>query len=135
MAGPKSKKVATKKTKESSTGHVFEDFQEAFSTSLKSYKKQVQHNPKLKLIDIFCAFLVLVGGIQFLFALLVRSSFPFNAFLAGFIMCVGQFVLLISLRLQVLNATEFPGISSNRSFAEFILASLTLHFICLHFIN
>ena len=102
---------------------------------MKAYTTQVEGNNKLKLIDIFCVFLVLVGGIQFLFALLVRDSFPFNAFLAGFIMCVGQFVLLISLRLQILNQIEFPGISSNRAFAEFIIASLTLHFICLHFIN
>ncbi|KAL3229048.1 Dolichyl-diphosphooligosaccharide--protein glycosyltransferase subunit OST2 [Nakaseomyces bracarensis] len=135
MAGPKSKKITTKKSKESSTLLVFQDFKDAFATSFQSYNKQVEHNPKLKLIDVFCVFLVLVGVIQFLFALLVRDSFPFNAFLAGFIMCVGQFVLLVSLRLQILNTVEFPGISSNRSFAEFVLASLTLHFICLHFIN
>lgn len=134
MAGPK-KVSSSKSSKDAQSGEVFNDFKEAINSSMKAYTTQVEGNNKLKLIDIFCVFLVLVGGIQFLFALLVRDSFPFNAFLAGFIMCVGQFVLLISLRLQILNQIEFPGISSNRAFAEFNIASLTLHFICLHFIN
>ena len=134
MTGPK-KVSSSKSSKDAQSGEVFNDFKEAINSSMKAYTTQVEGNNKLKLIDIFCVFLVLVGGIQFLFALLVRDSFPFNAFLAGFIMCVGQFVLLISLRLQILNQIEFPGISSNRAFAEFIIASLTLHFICLHFIN
>ncbi|CAI4064168.1 hypothetical protein N7582_002599 [Saccharomyces uvarum] len=112
---------------------VITDFQEAFKTSKKAYFAQIEKNPKLKLIDIFCFFLVLLGLIQFAFIVLIRDNFPFNAFLSGFIICVGQFVLLMSLRLQLCDS--FPGISKNRAFGEFIVASLILHFVCLHFIN
>ncbi|CAI4064817.1 hypothetical protein SUVZ_08G1390 [Saccharomyces uvarum] len=112
---------------------VITDFQEAFKASKKAYFAQIEKNPKLKLIDTFCFFLVLLGLIQFAFIVLIRDNFPFNAFLSGFIICVGQFVLLVSLRLQICDS--FPGISKNRAFAEFIVASLILHFVCLHFIN
>ncbi|CAI4051528.1 dolichyl-diphosphooligosaccharide-protein glycotransferase SKDI_15G2520 [Saccharomyces kudriavzevii IFO 1802] len=112
---------------------VLRDFKEAFETSKKAYFAQIDNNPKLKLIDTFCFFLVLLGIIQFTFIILIRDNFPFNAFLSGFIICVGQFVLLMSLRLQLCNT--FPGISKSRAFGEFIVASLILHFVCLHFIN
>ncbi|CCD25581.1 dolichyl-diphosphooligosaccharide-protein glycotransferase NDAI_0F02630 [Naumovozyma dairenensis CBS 421] len=115
------------------TQYIAKDFQEAYTTSMKSYWDQIASNNKLKLIDLFCAFLVVVGIIQFAFVCLIRDNYPFNAFLAGFIICVGQFVLLISLRLQLLN--PFEGIPKNRAFGEFVLASLILHFICIHFIN
>ena len=117
----------------STSSAVLTDFQETFKTSKRAYFAQIEKYPKLKLIDTFCFFLVLLGVIQCTFIILIRDNFPFNAFLAGFIICVGQFVLLMSLRLQLCNS--FPGISKNRAFAEFIVASLILHFVCLHFIN
>ena len=128
-------KVAAKvgsKTK-SSVSTIGEDFRDAYELSFKSYWKQLENDSRLKLIDIFCVFLVLFASIQCIFMIAIRDNFPFNAFLSGFIVCVGQFVLLISLRLQLLD--PFPGISKSRAFGEFILASLILHFICLHFIN
>lgn len=115
----------------------FSQFGESLDIAYKSYLKQVKDNRQLKLIDIFCGFLVLIGIVQFLFIGLIRDTFPFNGFLAGFSSCVGQFVLLISLRLQLLESysPSSIGISKQRSFGEFIFSSLILHFICLHFIN
>ncbi|ABN66540.1 oligosaccharyltransferase epsilon subunit, partial [Scheffersomyces stipitis CBS 6054] len=85
--------------------------------------------PRLKLIDLFLVFLVALGILQFVYVLLV-GNFPFNAFLGGFISCVGQFVLTVSLRLQIKSATN-----AERAFGDFVFASLILHFVVYHFIN
>lgn len=138
---PKSKKAVSvaqtistaSKSKIPSSGAIGKDFRDAFQVSLRSYRDQVSRDNRLKLIDIFCVFLVAVAVVQAAFMALIRDTFPFNAFLAGFLVCVGQFVLLISLRLQLVS--PFAGISKNRAFGEFVLASLILHFISLHFIN
>lgn len=90
-------------------------------------------------------FLVALGVLQFVYVILV-GNFPFNAFLGGFISCVGQFVLTVSLRMQYANATEsatlekndespFPTITPERALGDFVFASLVLHFIVFHFIN
>ena len=47
---------------------------------------------KSQLLDTYMAFLVLTGIIQFVYALLV-GTFPYNAFLSGFGVCVGAFCL------------------------------------------
>src|SRR5258707_11887027 len=44
---------------------------------------------RLKFIDAFLAFLVLSGVAQFVYCVLV-TSFPFNAFLAGCVLCSAQ---------------------------------------------
>ncbi|QEU59611.1 Ost2 [Kluyveromyces lactis] len=111
----------------------FVQFSESLGTAYSSYLKEVKGNKQLLLIDSFLAFLVVLGVVQFLFVLLIRDNFPFNAFLSGFIICVGQFVLLVSLRLQLIS--PFEGISKQRAFGEFIVASLVLHFISVHFVN
>ncbi|ANZ75159.1 BA75_02240T0 [Komagataella pastoris] len=111
------------------------ELSEAISTSLASYQKGISGNRKLRLIDYFLTFLVFLGILQFAFCLLV-GTFPFNAFLGGFCSTVAQFVLTISLRLQTTGTKEiFQNISSQRAFAEYIFASLLLHFIVYHFIN
>lgn len=112
---------------------IVKDFQDSFNTTLQYYWKQHSEDHRLRLIDIMCLFMVLVAILESLFMIIIRDNFPFNAFLAGFIICVGQFVLLISLRLQLVD--KFDGIGKNRAFGEFIIASLVLHFITLHFIN
>ena len=134
----------------------------AVSTAYKLYIDGL--TPRLVLIDVFLAFLVALGVLQFVYVVLV-GNFPFNAFLGGFILCVGQFVLTVSLRLQYINQskkneavqavkevkeaegdveveilTESNGgfsanISPERAFGDYIFASLLLHFIVLHFIN
>lgn len=113
--------------------------------------------PRLRLIDTFLVFLVALGVLQFVYVLLV-GNFPFNAFLGGFISCVGQFVLTVSLRMQyvaraaetgagagepeagapALAETEKAGVAEHkpeRGFAEFVFASVILHFLVFHFIN
>lgn len=91
---------------------------------------------RVKLIDAFMAFLVLVGVLQFVYCVLV-GNYPFNAFLSGFSATVGQFVLTASLRIQTNpdNRDEFKSLSHERAFADFILGSLILHFFCVNFIN
>ncbi|KAI0370304.1 defender against cell death 1 [Pilatotrama ljubarskyi] len=91
---------------------------------------------RLKTIDAFLVFLMLSGIIQFLYCILV-SNFPFNAFLAGFASCVGQFVLTASLRSQVnpANRSEFKEVSPERAFADFALGSLVLHFFVYNFLG
>ncbi|KAI1394135.1 defender against death DAD protein [Hypoxylon trugodes] len=91
---------------------------------------------RTKLIDVFMAFLVVVGGLQFAYCILA-GNYPFNAFLSGFSATVGQFVLTASLRIQTTeaNKSEFPAVSPERAFADYVVGSLILHFFCVNFIN
>ncbi|KAH0544486.1 hypothetical protein FGG08_001384 [Glutinoglossum americanum] len=91
---------------------------------------------RVKLIDAFLAFLVVVGGLQFAYCV-VGGNYPFNAFLSGFSATVGQFVLTASLRIQTNpeNKAEFSSVSNERAFADYVFGSMLLHFICVNFIN
>ncbi|KAK3383773.1 DAD family protein [Lasiosphaeria ovina] len=91
---------------------------------------------RTKLIDAFMAFLVVAGTLQFLYCV-VAGNYPFNAFLSGFSATVGQFVLTASLRIQTTeaNKSDFPSVSPERAFADFVFCSLILHFFCVNFIN
>ncbi|CAG8159940.1 unnamed protein product [Penicillium nalgiovense] len=102
------------------------------------------------------AFLVLVGGLQFVYCVLA-GNYPFNAFLSGFSAAVGQFVLTASLRMQTSDSgtgsgskpsskgknahfadeseEQGTGTSHERAFADYIFGSLILHFFCVNFIN
>ncbi|OAJ35857.1 hypothetical protein BDEG_20090 [Batrachochytrium dendrobatidis JEL423] len=51
------------------------------------------------LIDVYLAFVMLTGIIQFLYVVLA-GTYPYNSFLAGFICSVGSFVLAVNLRIQ-----------------------------------
>ncbi|RMZ05897.1 hypothetical protein D0860_05753 [Hortaea werneckii] len=108
---------------------------------------------RVKLLDSFMAFLIVVAGIQFLYCLIAgnfrgldnyrlvdnadTASKPFNAFLSGFSATIGQFVLTASLRIQTnpQNTGEFGTISHERAFADFVFGSMILHFFCVNFIN
>merc|ERR1712002_251644 len=91
---------------------------------------------KLKIIDGFLLYVLLTGVIQFIYCCLV-GTFPFNSFLAGFISCVGTFVLGVCLRIQSnpRNRSEFKGISTERAFADFIFANVVLHLVVMNFIG
>merc|ERR1711881_347242 len=85
---------------------------------------------RLKLIDAYLVYVAITGAIQFFYAIIV-GAFPFNSILAGFISCVGSFVLGVSLRLQnnEKNQSEFGGISKEQAFADFIFAHIILHLV------
>ncbi|KAI4117274.1 MAG: hypothetical protein LQ345_002450, partial [Seirophora villosa] len=70
---------------------------------------------RVKLLDAFMAFLVVVGGLQFVYCVAV-GNYPFNAFLSGFSATVGQFVLTASLRMQTNeeNRAEFTSVGPER---------------------
>lgn len=144
------KEVSKKETVKKSTAvasnlaHSFTDVANAVDVTYKNYLKTL--TPRLKLIDIFLTFLVALGILQFVYVILI-GNFPFNAFLGGFIACVGQFVLTVSLRMQYASVDTkeskedttgektFATISPERALGDFIFASLILHFIVFHFIN
>ncbi|CAN8098751.1 unnamed protein product [Discula destructiva] len=87
-------------------------------------------------IDGFLAFLLAVGGIQALYFVVCGRN-PYNAFLAGFLATVGQFVLTIALRMQTQeqNKTQFPKVTPERSFAEYVFGSLILQLFCVNYLN
>ncbi|KAL4075688.1 DAD/Ost2 [Scleroderma yunnanense] len=108
------------------------------SVALSAMWKSYVHNTsdRLKFIDAFLVFIMLSGIVQFVYCVLV-TNFPFNAFLAGFASCVGQFVLTASLRAQVNpeNHSEFSEVSPERAFADFALGSIVLHFFVYNFLG
>ncbi|RFU36130.1 hypothetical protein B7463_g266, partial [Scytalidium lignicola] len=91
---------------------------------------------RTKLIDVFMAFLVVVGVLQFVYCV-IAGNYPFNAFLSGFSATVGEFVLTASLRIQTSaeNKAEFGSVPPERAFADYVFGSLILHFFCVNFIN
>merc|ERR1711961_26903 len=95
-----------------------------FTVLSKLYEKYNDKTPsRLKIIDGFLLYVLLTGVVQFLYCCLV-GTFPFNAFLSGFISSVASFVLGVCLRLQVnpANKSQFSSISPERGFADFIFA-------------
>ncbi|KAM0329813.1 hypothetical protein ACHAQA_003977 [Verticillium albo-atrum] len=123
-----------KATKASAASSNNADWTQAFNQLLNHY--QTQTPQRTKLIDVFLAFLVVLGGVQFVYCVL-GGGFPFNAFLSGFCATVGQFVLTVSLRIQTTeaNKVDFPSVSPERSFADFVVGSLILHFFVYNLIN
>merc|ERR1711951_346974 len=109
-----------------------------FANVVTKFTYEYTHNtPKrLKIIDAYLTYVFLTGVIQFLYCCMV-GTFPFNAFLSGFISCVGSFILGVCLRLQVnpQNKSHFEGISPERGFADFIFAHIILHLVVMNFIG
>lgn len=111
---------------------AIKEFQTSLETAYKNYVKSA--TTRSQLADIYLGALVVLGVLQFVFAVLV-GSFPFNAFLAGFISTVGQFVLVVSLKLQSFDDKGVFSETPERAIGDFIFASVILHFIVWHFIN
>ena len=65
------------------------------------------------------------------------GTFPWNAFLSGFISCVASFILGVNLRMQANpeNAKCFDNILPERAFADFLLAHMVLHLVVANFIG
>lgn len=91
---------------------------------------------RLKVIDAYLLYVMITGIIQFVYVCLV-GTFPFNAFLSGFISCVGSFVLASCMRMQVnpANKSEFHGITPERAFADFVFANVILHLVVVNFMG
>jgi oligosaccharyltransferase complex subunit epsilon len=115
---------------------LFDEISNSLSTAVSRYQQDLTKSTRLRLIDTFLLFLILVGIVQFAFCIL-GGSYPFNAFLAGFSATVGQFVLTVALRLQSCseNGKLFEGLVPERAFGEYVFASLLMHFVLIHFIN
>jgi len=120
------------------------------------YSKQTPK--KLKLVDAYMFCIMLTGILQFAYCCLV-GTFPFNAFLSGFISTVASFVLagkkrnsltikpfifllifdflLASYRIQTNSENQgiFGKVSSERAFADFIFAHVVLHLVVINFIG
>ncbi|KAI6250000.1 Dolichyl-diphosphooligosaccharide--protein glycosyltransferase subunit dad-1 [Erysiphe necator] len=60
---------------------------------------------RIRLVDVFLTFLVIVGVLQFIYCL-IAGNYPFNAFLSGFSATVGQFVLTSNLSLNSCQMTK-----------------------------
>ncbi|CAK7242549.1 MAG: oligosaccharyltransferase complex subunit epsilon [Sporothrix thermara] len=129
---PKAAVAASSSSSSSSSGG--KAVQNVVQTLLQNYQKTTPQ--RTKLLDAFMAFLVAVGVLQFVYCVLA-GNYPFNAFLSGFSSTVGQFVLTASLRIQTTDAnkSDFPAVSPERAFADYIVCSLILHFFCVNFIN
>merc|ERR1712226_1051549 len=91
---------------------------------------------KLKIVDAYLGYIFFTGVIQFVYCCLV-GTFPFNAFLSGFISCVASFVLGVNLRMQANpeNASSFDNILPERAFADFLFAHIVLHLVVANFIG
>ncbi|KAL3316852.1 Dolichyl-diphosphooligosaccharide-protein glycosyltransferase subunit dad1 [Cichlidogyrus casuarinus] len=91
---------------------------------------------RLKLIDVYLLYVLLTGVMQFIYCCLV-GTFPFNAFLSGFISCVGSFIFGVCLRMHTdpTNKELFSDFCPERAFGEFIFAHLVLHLIVFNFIG
>lgn len=114
-----------------STGFVLRDVWRAYNIAVpKSLKK----------IDAFLAYVLFMGIAQFAYGLTV-GTFPFNSFLAGFLSCVGVFVLTVSLRMQIdprvrkdpLN--RWSHLTVRRAYAEWLFCNLILHMAVLNFLG
>ncbi|KAL9086192.1 MAG: hypothetical protein Q9165_007257 [Trypethelium subeluteriae] len=103
-------------TSSTSGGKSLRSAQNAQEILLGVWQNYLDQTPmRVKLIDIFMAFLVINGVFQFVYCV-IAGNYPFNAFLAGFSATVGQFVLTASLRIQTNpeNKSEFKTISPER---------------------
>ncbi|KAJ1960921.1 oligosaccharyltransferase complex subunit epsilon, partial [Dimargaris xerosporica] len=87
------------------------------------------------LIDAYIAFTVVVGVLQFVYCLLI-SSFPYNAFLAGFGSAVASFAFATALRIRVNpNNTEYAHLSPEQAYAEFVVCHIVLHFLVANYLG
>mmetsp|Transcript_18041 Transcript_18041/g.38795 ORF Transcript_18041/g.38795 Transcript_18041/m.38795 type:complete len:111 (+) Transcript_18041:85-417(+) len=96
----------------------------------KAYLDEYKKSPvRVKVVDAFLIYALATAAVQFAYMMLV-GTFPFNAFLAGFLSSVGFFALTVCLRLQVdPTIKDFSGISPERAFADYVLANLVLHLV------
>lgn len=111
---------------------ITSDINAVASTFYQEYNKTPT---KLKVLDLFFIYCISTAAIQFAYMALV-GSFPFNAFLAGVLACIGTAVLAVCLRMQINKENkEFKDLPPERAFADYVLANLVLFLVVMNFIG
>jgi hypothetical protein len=105
---------------------------ELIETFYENYKEA--NSQKLRLIDTFVFFSFLVFCVQFVYVFF-NGLDPMNSFLSGVMACLGTMVLLVCLRLHVNPKTKLPTDSPEKVYAEYLIASFILYFVCINFMG
>ena len=114
---------------------IKEEFNNFIFLVKKFYENYKETNSqKLRLIDTFIVFSFLVFCVQVLYVFF-NGLDPMNSFLSGIMACVGSGILLVCLRLHVNPKTKLPTDSPEKVYAEFLIASLILYFVCINFMG
>ena len=98
----------------------------------ENYKEA--NSQKLRLIDTFVVFNFLVFCVQMVYVFL-NGLDPMNSFLSGVMACLGTMILLVCLRLHVNPNTKLPTDSPEKVYAEYLVASFILYFVCINFMG
>ena len=108
------------------------NFLELIETFYENYKEA--NSQKLRLIDTFVVFSFLVFCVQIVYVFF-NGLDPMNSFLSGVMACVGTIILLVCLRLHVNPKTKLPTDSPEKVYAEYLIASFILYFVCINFMG
>ena len=108
------------------------NFIELIEEFYQNYKET--NSQKLRLIDTFVVFSFLVFCVQMVYVFL-NGLDPMNSFLSGVMACVGTMILLVCLRLHVNPNTKLPTDSPEKVYAEYLVASFILYFVCINFMG
>ena len=110
----------------------FKNLMELIETFYENYKEA--NSQKLRLIDTFVVFSFLVFCVQIVYVFF-NGLDPMNSFLSGVMACVGTIILLVCLRLHVNPKTKLPTDSPEKVYAEYLIASFILYFVCINFMG
>ena len=105
---------------------------ELIQTFYENYKET--NSQKLRLIDTFIVFSFLIFCVQMIYVFL-NGLDPMNSFLSGIMACGGTAILLVCLRLHVNPKTKLPTDSPEKIYAEYLIASFILYFVCVNFMG
>ena len=105
---------------------------ELLETFYANYKEA--NSQKLRLIDTFVVFSFLIFCVQMVYVF-INGLDPMNSFLSGVMACLGTIVLLVCLRLHVNPKTKLPTDSPEQVYAEYLIASFILYFVCINFMG
>lgn len=110
---------------------------ESISGIVASFQRKYESTTprRVKLIDRFLVAVLFTGIFQAVYCLMV-GTFPFNAFLSGFMTTIGVFVLTVGLRMQVSPGSEFTKTrTTERAFADYIGSCLLLFLVAINFMG
>ena len=110
----------------------YENFIELMQQFYENYKET--NSQKLRLIDTFVVFSFLVFCVQIVYVFF-NGLDPMNSFLSGVMACVGTIILLVCLRLHVNPKTKLKTDSPEKVYAEYLIASFILYFVCINFMG